>query len=82
MSYTRQLDAFGDEGGVLMGCSICGFACVWPHEVKRSRDGLFRCFRHTETETPLEHYEKRARTPLKDESAPAHPVGPKPGWYP
>lgn len=55
MSYERVSEY--RDGNTLMACSICGVRYVFPDEVRKSSDGLFRCLR-TCDERPIRDRDK------------------------
>lgn len=81
MAYSRRL---GADDGVLIGCSICGNAFMYPSEIRRCSDRLFRCNRFcTETENLQDYNDKQqtARARIKDEATPPFTGAPKPGIF-
>lgn len=55
MSYERVSEY--RDGNTLMACSICGVRYLFPDEVRKSSDGLFRCLR-TCDERPIRDRDK------------------------
>lgn len=35
-----------DTSYILIGCSTCGDACAFPHEIAKASDGVYRCFKN------------------------------------
>lgn len=79
MSYTRPQDYF--PGQVLMACSICGGPYLFPDELVRGPDMLFRCKRTCNELTVLER-DKTIANSHKRREMPPPKFGVAPSWTP
>ena len=79
MSYARTQDY--ELGQVLMACSICGVAYLFPDELVRGSDALFRCKRTCE-EQPIRDRDKLIAESHKRREMPPPKFGIPPSWTP
>lgn len=79
---SRDFDAI--DGTVMFACAICGFPARYGNgEMRRMSDGAFLCFRHPDTERPLDYERKQGTaSKIKDPATVPFPLGGKPGWWP
>lgn len=68
-----------ETDGILVGCSICGNAFLYPQDGRYCRDRLFRCNHYcNETELPIDYWEKNGQGAKQADPVSPFPVGPKP----
>jgi len=79
MSYARRQDF--EDGQVLMACSICGVQYLFPDDIRRGSDNLFRCLR-TCNEQPIRERDRIIAESHKRREMQPPKFGIAPSWNP